>query len=120
MSSFALLMASTRSVDHRAYSKTELSFWSPQMRISAMDLSVSTKRLRLLSFTVWFFTITLCRYLVIKKVKTTIRTTDKVGELLKRPTNLSESSECGFLGLEPALPNHDRLRNISENINVCQ
>ncbi len=35
------------------HSKTELSFWSPQMRISAMDLSVSTSRLRLASVTVW-------------------------------------------------------------------
>lgn len=36
------------------HSKTELSFWSPQMRISAMDLSVSTRRLLFPSVTAWF------------------------------------------------------------------
>ena len=38
----------------RKKSNTELSFWSPQMRISAMDLIVSTSRPLLLSVTVWF------------------------------------------------------------------
>lgn len=45
------------------YSKTLLSFWSPQMSISAIDLSVSTKSPRLFSDTIWFFAKTLYRYL---------------------------------------------------------
>ncbi len=47
----------------KAYSNTELSFWSPQMRISVIDLKLSTSKLRLLSLTVWFLIITLYRYL---------------------------------------------------------
>ena len=45
------------------YSKTVLSFWSPQMRISAMDRRVSTRRLLLLSVTVWFLYNTEYKYL---------------------------------------------------------
>ena len=45
------------------HSKTELSFWSPQIRISAMDLRVSTNRLRFPSVTVWFLCSTEYRYL---------------------------------------------------------
>lgn len=48
------------------YSNTLLSFWSPQMSISAIDLNVSTRSPRLFSDTIWFFDKTLYRYL--KKV----------------------------------------------------
>ena len=52
------------------YSNTLLSFWSPHMRISAMDLSVSTRRLLLASVTVWFLYNTEYKYLkYISKIK---------------------------------------------------
>ena len=38
----------------RKKSNTVLSFWSPQIRISAMDLKVSTNKLLFDSVTVWF------------------------------------------------------------------
>ena len=58
-----------QSMDLWTYSKTLLSFWSPQMRISEMDRTVSTRRLRFCSVTCWFLHSKLCRYLWIKKVK---------------------------------------------------
>ena len=60
-------MTMTSMIDDCTHSKTELSFWSPQMRISAMDLSVSTKRLRLDSVTVWFRERTEYKYLKYKR-----------------------------------------------------
>lgn len=45
------------------YSNTELSFWSPQMRISVMERMVSTRRFRLWSVTVVFLVRTWCMYL---------------------------------------------------------
>lgn len=46
----------------KTYSKTEESFWSPQMSISAIDLKVSTNKPRLCSDTVWFLESTLYKY----------------------------------------------------------
>lgn len=43
------------SVTGETYSNTELSFWSPQIRISVIERIVSTRRLRLWSVTVVFF-----------------------------------------------------------------
>lgn len=37
---------------YKTYSKTELSFWSPQISISVMDLKVSTNKDLLLSLTI--------------------------------------------------------------------
>lgn len=45
------------------YSNTELSFWSPQMRISVMERMVSTRRFRLWSVTVVFLVRTWYIYL---------------------------------------------------------
>lgn len=47
----------------RTYSNTELSFWSPQMRISVMERMVSTRRFRLWSVTVVFLVRTWYMYL---------------------------------------------------------
>lgn len=52
---------------YTTHSNTLLSFWSPQMRISEMDLSVSTNRLLLASVTVWFLHSKLWRYLLKEK-----------------------------------------------------
>ena len=51
------------------YSKTDESFWSPQMRISAIDLSVSTSKLLLLSVTVLFLVRMKCKYLQRKSIE---------------------------------------------------
>lgn len=48
---------------HETYSNTELSFWSPQMRISVMERMVSTSRFRLWSVTVVFLVKTWYIYL---------------------------------------------------------
>lgn len=52
---------------YTTHSNTLLSFWSPQMRISEMDLRVSTNRLLLASVTVWFLHSKLWRYLLREK-----------------------------------------------------
>lgn len=44
------------------YSNTEESFWSPQIKISAMDRKVSTNSPLLCSDTVWFLDKTLYKY----------------------------------------------------------
>lgn len=44
------------------YSNTELSFWSPQIRISVIDLKLSTNSPLLFSDTVVFFSKTVYRY----------------------------------------------------------
>lgn len=49
------------------YSNTELSFWSPQIRISVMERMVSTSRFRFCSVTVVFLVKTWYRYLKKRK-----------------------------------------------------
>lgn len=51
------------SKNRHPYSNTELSFWSPQMRISVMDRMVSTSRFLFCSVTVVFLVNTWYRYL---------------------------------------------------------
>lgn len=53
----------TFKIEGETHSKTELSFWSPQMRISVMERIVSTSRFLLWSVTVVFFVRTWYMYL---------------------------------------------------------
>ena len=62
-----------------AYSKTLLSFWSPQMRISVVDLSVSTSSTRFCSVTVWFLHNTLYKYLQTYSFVLFSASTSKIG-----------------------------------------
>lgn len=73
------------------YSKTELSFWSPHINISAIHLSDSTNVPRLLSDTVVFLQRILCKYF-----------------------NLSK--EWGFLGRPHEAPNQLLLRNMTARV----
>lgn len=70
------------------YSNTELSFWSPHIKISAIHRNDSTNIPLLLSDTVVFLQRMLCKY-------------------------FNRSKEWGFLGRPQPPPNQLRLRNIT-------